>query len=116
VDVLLEDDTEPSQNDEDAAPEEDLGTANAVLVGWGGGAMPPPLSVDDWSKSVMVGNRIAATAGGKPLPYRLGTCISEVYAPPPPVPLQGQVPITVSQDQLGTPLPVFNKMNRTMFL
>lgn len=112
VDVLLEDDTEPSQNDEDADPEEDLGTANAVLVGWGGGAMPPALSVDDWAKSAMVGNRIAATAAGRPLPYRLGTCISEVYAPPPPVSMQGQVPITVSPDQLGAYLSLLLKLKR----
>lgn len=102
VDVLLEDDTEPSQNDEDADPEEDLGTANAVLVGWGGGAMPPALSVEDWAQSSIVGTRISANAGGRPLPYRLGTCISEVFVPPPPLPAREGFPVAVSRNQLGT--------------
>jgi hypothetical protein len=82
VDVLLEDDTEPSQNDDDADPDADLGTANAVLVGWGGGAMPPPMSVDDWASATAVGNRLAAQAAGRPLPFRMGTCISESFQTP----------------------------------
>ena len=102
VDVLLEDDTEPSQNDEDADPEEDLGTANAVLVGWGGGAMPPVLSVEDWAQSSMVGALMSRNVGGRPLPYRLGTCISEVFVPLSPLTPRGGFPVAVSRNQLGT--------------
>ena len=82
VDVLLEDDTEPSQNDEDADPDAEQGTCNAVLVGWGGGAMPPPMSVEDWAGACAAGNRLAVKASGQPLPFRMGTCISESFQPP----------------------------------
>ena len=111
VDVLLEDDTEPSQNDDDADPEEDLGTANAVLVGWGGGAMPPALSADDWAASTTVGNSLAVKAGGHVLPYRLGTCISEVFVPPPP-PAAAAAPPPSSLAMSGAQLEEFKRLLR----
>ena len=44
--------------------------------------MPPPMSVDDWASACAVGNGLAAKAAGQPLPFRMGTCISEAFQPP----------------------------------
>ena len=95
MDVLLEDDTEPFQESEDSdfATASDLGTANAVLVGWGGGALPPALSVTHWLAAAGKAEERASVAGRGAgfadcehggmhwLPFKLGTCVSTALEP-----------------------------------
>ena len=76
-----DDDDDGASDDEDADPEEDLGTANAVLVGWGGGAMPPALSVEEWAEAAALGRAASPRHAARPprgLPLLLQLLVMEI--------------------------------------
>eukprot|EP01045_Picozoa_sp_COSAG04_P005220 COSAG04_NODE_238_length_19079_cov_9.187039_9_plen_449_part_00 len=64
--------------------------------------MPPALSVEEWAEASAVGRAASAKTSGHPLPFRLGTCISEMFAPPTtPTPVSSK-PMKMSAEQLRT--------------